>query len=238
MRLESGRMSIEPTQLDQSSRQGERLIEWIFLGAVITMAYMAVPSWLLRLAWYSLPEDMRTEECWTWFRTWFLELLCLGFAGLLVCGSPKRSGLRIGSLSQHWRGVLVVCGIPIALTAAVFPFLPERPFSDHTFHMWLTSPWHEDLVFAGFLYGRFEQVAPSYVHRKIRIRWALVLTAVFFSSMHLPWFMSASVGYVTFMLAYTFVGLIIIGLSRQWTGSLLYGVLAHMAINLIAWAAS
>ena len=127
---------------------------------------------------------------------------------------------------------------PVGLVAIVYPILPERPFAGRTFHMWLTSPLHQELVFAGYLYGRFEQLAPSYVHQKIRIRWALILAAIFFSAMHLPWFLYASVGYVLFMLTYTFVGMVVTGLARQWTGSLLYGAVAHMAVNLIAWATS
>ena len=120
----------------------------------------------------------------------------------------------------------------------LYPLLPERPFAGATFHMWLTSPWHQDLVFAGYLYGRFEQVAPSYIHPRIRIRWALVLAAVFFSLHHLPNLLLVSGGYMIFQLAYTFLGLLLVGLARQWTGSMLYGAATHMAINLIAWITS
>ena len=227
-------MSVDRAQPSESIRRKERLIEWVFLGAIITMAYLAIPSWLSRLTWRFFPDKMRIKEWWAWYR----ELLTLGFAVLLICGSWKRSGLRIGSIGRHWRGVSVVCVIPVVLTAIVYPLLPERPFSGMTFHMWLTSPWHQDLVFAGYLYGRFEKVVPSYVHERIRIRWALVLAAFFFSAMHLPWFLHASPAYVGFMLAYTFLGTVLIGLACQWTGSILYGAITHMGVNLIAWAAS
>ena len=167
---------------------------------------------------------------------WYRDILTLAFALLLTCGSWKRSGIRFGAIKQHWRGVLLVCGIPIVLTALIYPFLPERPFSNMPILMWLTSPWHQDLVFSGYLYGRFEQLVPSYVHRKVRIRWALVLAALFFSLHHLPNFFSLSAGYVTFQLVYTFLGMILAGLSRQWTGSMVYVALTHMAVNCIAWA--
>jgi membrane protease YdiL (CAAX protease family) len=43
-------------------------------------------------------------------------------------------------------------------------------------------------------------------------------------------------GFVAFQMFYTFLLLLLIGLSRQWTGSILYVTAAHTAINLIAWA--
>lgn len=214
--------------------QKESLIEWLLCGTLLTITYLAIPSWALQLTWKLFPKDMRTEAC----ARWYWELLSLGFALLLTLGSWRRSGLRIGNIRQHWRGTVLVCGIPIALTAIIYPLLPERPFSDQGIQMWLTSPWHQDMVFAGFLYGRFAQVTPSYIHSKIRIRWALVLAAVFFALHHLPNLLSISAGYVAFQLAYTFLGMLLVGLARQWTGSILYGAITHMAVNCIAWATS
>jgi membrane protease YdiL (CAAX protease family) len=35
----------------------------------------------------------------------------------------------------------------------------------------------------------------------------------------------------------TFLGWILAGLARQWTGSILYGTISHMGVNFIAWCA-
>lgn len=212
----------------------EHLFEWLCLGAIITTAYIAIPRWLVQMTWYQFPESMRTRE---WF-VWYHELLSLAFAFLLVSGSLKRSGLRLGTIKHHWRGVLVVCSIPIILTALINPFLPEKPFANASFHMWLTSPLHQDLIFSGFLYGRLVQVAPSYLHKKIRIRWALILTAAFFSLHHLANIHFLSGGYLIFQLIYSFLGLLLVGLSRQWTGTILYVLFVHVSVNLIGWLTS
>ncbi len=67
-----------------------------------------------------------------------------------------------------------------------------------------------------------------------------MLAALFFSLHHCPGLLSPSVSvqYIAFQLVYTFLGMLLVGLARQWTGSILYGAVTHMAVNLIAWAAS
>ena len=47
-----------------------------------------------------------------------------------------------------------------------------------------------------------------------------------------------SPGYVAFQLSYVFVGCVLVGLSRQWTGTIIYATLSHMAVNYIAWSTS
>ncbi len=41
-------------------------------------------------------------------------------------------------------------------------------------------------------------------------------------------------GYVTFQLAYVFVGTLWLGMTRIWTGSLFFTTLVHMIVNYIA----
>ncbi|MBN2583275.1 MAG: CPBP family intramembrane metalloprotease [Planctomycetes bacterium] len=211
-----------------------RLAEELCLALIITAAFLAVPTWFASILRYLSPDTVGTAAAYS---TW-CDLFSLLFGLILVAGSWRRSGLRFGSVRRHWRGVLLVCGIPIVATAVVYPLLPERPFADAPMTMWLVSPLAQDLVFSGYLYGRFGLVSDSYVHPRVRIRLALVLAAVFFSLHHLPGLLSLSVGYVAFQLTYTFLGLLLVGLSRQWTGSLFYITATHMAVNLIAYVAN
>jgi membrane protease YdiL (CAAX protease family) len=165
-----------------------------------------------------------------------LVLLVLGLA--LCLPRRRRSGLRIGRIRQHWTGVLIVCALPVLLTALVYPQLPERPFANAGIAMWLISPLAQDLVFMGYLFGRFERSFPPRGNgTKPGI--ALLLGALCFAAWHLQnLFADVSTSYVLFQMAYTAAGFMLTGLSRQWTGSLLYAAASHTLVNLVAALAS
>lgn len=161
-----------------------------------------------------------------------------GFGLLLVLPTWRRNGLRLGRLRGNVGRVLLVCGGPVLITAIVYPNLPVRPFGGMPATMWLISPFARDSIFIGYLYGRLEQVFPGYVHPRIPAQRALFIGAVFFTLWHAPGLFSDHPGYVLFQLAYTSVGYVLTGLSRQWTGSFLYVTLCHSSINWIAWTTS
>jgi membrane protease YdiL (CAAX protease family) len=165
-------------------------------------------------------------------QTWFNSLQ-LAYALMLVLPTWRRSGLRIGEIGSWWPQVLFVCSVPIVVTAVVYPLLPERPFANAAWSFWVIGPPAEDLIFSGFLYGRLRLAFRGVVHMRVPIHTALVVTAALFGLWHVP-MMGHSVGYGCFQIAYTFVGGMLVGLARQWTGSVLYGMLSHMAVNAIA----
>ena len=234
MRITEGASSEMIEMERQPSRRRERLPEWILLASLVTLAFVAVPRWVVQVSWRWFPPGMQTSR----WADWHYALAQLGFALLLVIGSPLRSGLRIGAFRAHWWKLLIVCSIPIALTAGVYPQLANRPFAHMSAGMWLISPLAQDMVFLGFLYGRFEQFLPGYIHRRVPIRWCVPLTAAFFAVWHLHNLETMPAGYVMFQLGYTFLGGMLAGLSRQWTGSIFYATAAHMAVNFIAWTAN
>ena len=41
--------------------------------------------------------------------------------------------------------------------------------------------------------------------------------------------------WASLQLLYSAAGLVLVGLSRQWTGSILYATLTHSAVNAVAW---
>jgi membrane protease YdiL (CAAX protease family) len=131
--------------------------------------------------------------------------------------------------------VLLVCGGPILITAVVYPNLPERPFVNADWTMWALTPLREDLLFAGFLYGQFALAFPGNVHRRVALNRSLALTAIFFALWHVANLGNGMSGaYVAFQVIYVGVGATVIGLSRQWTGSVYYGMITHAATNAIA----
>jgi membrane protease YdiL (CAAX protease family) len=86
----------------------------------------------------------------------------------------------------------------------------------------------------GVIYGVLEPHFTRFVHPRVRIRWALPVGAAFFALWHVPNVFALSIGYTAFQLTYVFVGFVLTGLSRQWTGSMLYATLTHSAVNWIA----
>ncbi len=95
-------------------------------------------------------------------------------------------------------------------------------------------PCRSEPGFLGYIYTHTEDVCPHYIHPRVPIRWALVITALCFAAWHTPNFASITSWYVAFQLLYTFAGCMFTGLVRQWTGSIIYIIPVHMAVNFIA----
>jgi membrane protease YdiL (CAAX protease family) len=209
--------------------------EALAIALLVTMAASAIPGWnVVTSLWH---RDVLGAGSLPWPVLRSVTLLMLGL--LLTMPTRERSGLRVGEIRAHWRGVLVVCGLPVLATALVYPNLPVRPFHGAYATMWLVSPLAQELVFSGFVYGLLAPHCSRYVHRRVPVQWALVLSTLLFGLWHAPGLLhGSSPGYVWFQLFYTGVLGIVPGLSRQWTGSILYVTLAHSAVNLIAWASS
>ena len=215
----------------------EGRLEWLCLALVITLAAHALPQWAMELSWRVLPNPAQAwvQDQVGWQNYYWLWTLAFGL--LLALPSPVRSGLGIGKIQEYFWPTLLVCGLPVLGTALIYPQLPEhlRPFKGMEVGFWLISPLAQDLVFCGYLYGRFETLFPSYLHRRLPVRWAVVLAALYFAAWHLRNLEWSPVSFVMFQLCYTFAGAVFVGLSRQWTGSMWYLTLAHMAGNFIAW---
>jgi membrane protease YdiL (CAAX protease family) len=212
-----------------------RRLEELAIALVVTFAAHALPDWVGAPVWLALRGASASVSI-DWPN--FYDLVCLAFGLLLALPTARRSGLRVGAIRGHVIGTLVVCAIPVVATILVYPRLPTRPFAGQRMGMWLVSPLAQDLVFVGYLYGRFREVWTGVVHPRLRVGWALVVTCVFFAAWHVPNFASIQAGYVVFQLVYVFLGLLLVGMSRQWTGSIVYATATHMAVNFIAWETS
>lgn len=208
--------------------------EELVLAFIFTICVSLFPRWrVFEQAWV---RDWMGLKALPWI--WYVSLLFLVAGLALALSAPEKSGLQVGAIRAHWKKVLLVCGGSVLVVAAVYPQLPTRPFDGASATMWLISPAAQELLFLGYLYGRLERAFPGYVHSKIPLAKALVITMFFFALWHLPNFFGIPAAYVLFQLFYTGVLGIIPGLSRQWTGSIYYAVVTHSAINFIAWYAS
>ncbi len=159
------------------------------------------------------------------------DVLLLLYATALVLAA--RTPLKLfGSIrSNAWR-VALVCGVPVLLTLVAYRFT-SQPFRGSRIGFWLVSPLAQELLFTGFVFGVLERTWPS--TQTWRPTRTLLLTAVLFSMWHLPNLSTLPLRYVLFQLLYTFAGCLVLGLSRQWTGSILYATATHTLVNLIAW---
>jgi len=134
----------------------------LVLALVVTLSARAIPAWrALGLVW---KNHLGGEATLSYELFHDLVLLILGLC--LALSACRQSGLALGTLRRCWRGVLLVCGGPILITALVYPNLAERPFAEAGWSMWAVSPLAQDLVFIGFLYGRLELAFPGYVSSK------------------------------------------------------------------------
>lgn len=217
-----------------SATDGRDRWQALSLALVVTVAASAIPEW--RVFAHAWREDWLGLSSVPWPVLRSCVLLVLGL--VLVLPTRERSGLRLGRIREHWRGVLLVCGTTVLATAAVYPLLPVRPFGRAHASMWAVSPQAQELVFSGFIYGYLESRFPEYIHPRVRIRRALVITTILFGLWHAPGFLTTSTAYVWFQLFYTGVLGIVPALTRQWTGSILPVVLCHTLVNFIAWTAS
>jgi len=218
------------TPAEPSSR-----LEELALALTLTVTVVALRgSILLQMLWQ---RAFGASSIFTYYTV--VELVILGLGLMLALPARHRSGLTFGHRPPSWStlGALVI--LPVVVVALVYPALPERPWALASRSMWTISPGSQEIWFLGFIYGRLDTVFPAYVHPRLPIRQALPLTALFFALAHLQGLFSIlSAGYIAFMLVYSFAGCVLLGLSRQWTGSILYAAVTHTAVNYVAWSTS
>ena len=205
-------------------------VGFLSLAIVLVFTMHALPAWLVGMAKYFELPIVRMLGAAN-----LDQLLFLVIAIALVAHDPAGYGLRLGDgMRKKWPAVLGMCAVPIVLTGLVYPFLPSRPFSGGPIAIWLISPPAQDLFFAGFLYRWFSVYFPGTISESVKANRCILLTAACFSIWHLPGIAYGIGSYIWFQLGYTFLGACLMGVIRQWTGSILYIMIVHMAVNCIA----
>ena len=207
----------------------------LVVALVLTFAARAIPEWdWLHSEFLAACGGSATSGAIATFQAVLLIVMSLS---LCLC-APRRSGLGFGSIRENWRRVVLINSAPIVLAMIVYPKLAERPFSGSHISSWTLSPLGQDMMFAGFLYGFLGLSFPGLVHRSVPLDKALLLAAAFFGLWHLPNLQVAgdmmSTEFVWFQVLYTSLGAATLGMSRQWTGSMWYGLVPHCVNNCIA----
>ncbi|MCA9057818.1 MAG: CPBP family intramembrane metalloprotease [Planctomycetaceae bacterium] len=212
--------------------------EAVLVAIAITLAFVAIPEWLSGVtgrwctrAFQRLFATDSGNEFWGFlYHFW---ALCLGL--LLVGGSPRKYGLCRGNLRPHRGRVMAMIGLPLTVATIGCQFIPLPEWMGQNMALWMISPLAQDLVFGGFIYVLIESVFPGDLHQRLPIRRTVVISGIFFSLHHLPNVLYSPVWFVLLQLCYTYLGYLMMGLVRQWTGSLLYVTFTHSLGNLIGW---
>ncbi len=200
-----------------------------FLSLAILLVYSshAVPSWLsLALRDNFLESRIGYDNL---HAVWGLM-----FSVILIAHDPVGYGLRLGTVRERWPWILALCVLPIALTWLVYPRLPSKPFTGGPDCLWLISPLAQDLLFAGYFYQRFMELFPGSIKGRLPLARTIPITAAYFALWHTVNFLSMSAEFVCFQLVYAFAGACLMGVIRQFTGSMVYITFVHMAVNWIA----
>lgn len=212
-------------EVDPSERRA-----WLIAALVITLAYHPLVFELARLTWHRAPPQWTD---WVGEANWYRACeLVYGLA--LALTTPRASGLGFGHPLRHWILLLMLTVPGLIAIALIYPRLPQKPFVGLSSGFWLLSAPAQELVYTGFLYGRFIRLYPAPLHRRLPVPWAVPITALFFSLWHVQNFADLPIDYVVFQLGYTFFGGLGHALIRLVTGSVWYPILVHMIVNWIA----
>ena len=211
--------------------------EWLILAAVVAAAAAAVPAEAARWTFDDLPW---LHQTWLDLHVgWrdFEAIFELAFGLLLVLPHPVRAGLVLPDLSRaKWRtaAVVLAClGVTVAFNRRLD--MPQLRGTGTGYWVWLLGPPAEDLVFAGFLFGKFGQLWPGPIARWLPVDRAVVIAAVYFSLYHALNLRTMGPTFVEQQMAYALAGGLALNLTRQWTGSIAFVVLTHAAASWIAW---
>jgi membrane protease YdiL (CAAX protease family) len=224
---------VAPERLSQPNRA-----ESLLLALAVTIAFVGAPQWVQMVTSNkaaAIYRDATDRHPGPEFFGLYYDVLTLLFGLLLVVGSPQKYGLCIGDIGPNWPRVLLVIAFPLAVATVGCQFIPLPAWVGQNVGIWLISPLAQDLVFGGFVYTTIEQAYPGNLHPRVPLRKTLLISGLFFSLHHVPNFLTTEAWFVWFQLGFTFAGFLFAGLTRQWTGSLLYVTLAHSAGNFVAW---
>jgi membrane protease YdiL (CAAX protease family) len=181
-------------------------------------------------------DQFRSELGWFASAT-FRDLVLLGFGLLLVASAPRRSGISLGT-KEHRGKAIAICGFIIGGALAYRVFFQGGTFSDWQtgWSIWAISPLAQELVFSGFILGLLHQHFPRWWFASVPMTTAVAITAALFAMWHfIPDYIFAreDMSFIGFRIAYTAGGWLLYGISRLWTGTILYAVIMHIAVNFI-----
>src|SRR5438067_824182 len=99
--------------------------EALTLAAALTILAIALPA---SVPVHHLYQHFQTVPWFDEHYSRFADLCLIAVGLMLTLPAPRESGLRIGNVREHWKGVLLLTTGPVLGCAIVYPLLPEQPF--------------------------------------------------------------------------------------------------------------
>jgi membrane protease YdiL (CAAX protease family) len=204
-----------------SSRSHVRAAAWLlllvltFLGPYLLWGVGWILSFLSSRVVYALP------------------LVGAVTALLLVFWSPDAFGLRLGTHRKVW-WIYLACG---ALYAAYWLWgwqaFPNEVLSQAQPSDYLLTPFSEELLFRGFIYGVLADMCPSSEASGRWISKPVLFTAILFGLWHSGWIYLIGWGWGLGYVAFTFFAGLVMGYVRRRSGSVLGPFVMHAVGNFI-----
>lgn len=186
----------------------------------------AAVFFILTLGGYALTLYLLPDlELWKASYVYHIVILVFPLALIAVAWESRKS---LGLIWGNWKQGILAAFIVIAVSFLIYWILNQRlvaPTIDHIFFstvIW--GPAAEEILFRGYLQPKLERSTG---------KWAgLVITSILFGVAHLPkiYLRQAS---IPPLVPEAFVLGLVFGIIRDRTGSIYYGLLCHMAYNLI-----
>jgi len=162
----------------------------------------------------------------------------LVFGVILVASDPRRSGITLGTKKNSGKA-LVACGVIIGGTLLYRFALNGNAFDSWNapWSTWAISPIAQELVFSGFILGLLNEYFPRRWIEPLPLSGAVVASAALFGMWHfIPdvIFSDRDASWLLFRQAYTAIPWMLYAMTRLWTGTILYAVVMHLAVNFIS----
>ena len=153
---------------------------------------------------------------------------------LLVFWMPRAFGLRLGSHRKVW-WIYLACGALYAICwlwgSQTFP--SEVVLSSRQPSAYLLTPFREELLFRGFMYGVLVDMYPSSEASGRWISKPVLFTAILFGLWHWGCISVAGWGWGLGYIAFTFLAGLVMGYVRRRSGSVLGPFVMHAVGNFI-----
>jgi membrane protease YdiL (CAAX protease family) len=204
----------------------------VFLGALV---FSLLLGWvnLVQYNWLS-PQFERISTPTTWGLLQRLFLIVP--AAVILVWRPRQIGLQLGTITLHWRMLLVMLVLNVGIIGGYLALTGATPYSG--FNMLVnevvTVPLVEEVVWRGIIFAALVAVLNRFLPAAQSGMLAAVYSGICFGLLHGA---NALVGYPLPFVALQVVNAtiwgIVYGIARAKTGSLYPPILLHAAMNLV-----
>jgi len=173
----------------------------------------------------------------TWSVIYALPLIACVLALLMVFWSPDAFGLRLGNHRKVW-WIYLACCVLFALYSWLWQRLVPghilRTVGEHSSpRSYLLTPFREELLFRGFMYG---VLAEMYPESEASTRWIskpVLFTAILFGLWHFGWVQVVGWAWGLAHIGFTFLIGLVFGYIRRRSGSVLGPFVLHAVGNFV-----